>query len=83
MNLMYVRKSSFLGDSHKENAPMINHTLGKKNIVAYALSWITNYGNQKTIHEFNYTMETMSEIYDTGELSEGISYTGIKGNNPG
>ena len=38
MNLMYVRKSSFLGDSHKENAPMINHTLGKKNIVAYALS---------------------------------------------
>ena len=42
-----------------------------KNIVRDSLSQLPNNGNQNTTHESNYTMETMSEINDKEELSEG------------
>ena len=42
-----------------------------KNIATDALSQLTNSSNQNTTHESNYTMETMSEINNKEELSEG------------
>ena len=41
-----------------------------KNIAAYALSQLTNNRNQKVSHESNYSMETISELYDTNELTK-------------
>ena len=40
-------------------------------IAADAISRLPNKGNQKTTHESTYTMETMSEIYDVKELTNG------------
>ena len=49
----------------------IGYIPGKKNIVSDALSRLAINGNQDTTHESMYTMETMSELYNTKELSEG------------
>ena len=49
----------------------IEYILGKKYIVADALSWLPNNGNKNTTHESTYTKETMSELYDIDEIPEG------------
>ena len=43
---------------------------GKNNLVADELSHLPNKKNQNTKHNYNYTTETMSEIYDINEIPE-------------
>ena len=50
----------------------IDFIQGAKNIAEDVLSQLSNNGNQEITHESAYTMETMSELYDTKELPEGI-----------
>ena len=45
---------------------------GEKNIAEDALSRLLNNINQETTRESTYTTETMSELYDIKELSEGM-----------
>ena len=49
----------------KEYSPDIEYIPGTKNIAADVLSQLTNNGNQNTKHESVYTMETMSELYNS------------------
>ena len=43
-----------------------------ENIAAYAISQFTNNRNQQSTHDSNYSMETMTDLYDIDELPEGI-----------
>ena len=56
----------------EEYIPNIEYIQGKKNIVAGALLRLPNNRNQNTTNNSTYTMETMSEIYDIGELPDGM-----------
>ena len=46
--------------------------MGKKSIMADALSEFLNNDSHQTKHKFNYSTETMPYLYDIGELPESI-----------
>ena len=62
----------------EEYGPDIDYIPGAKNIAIYALSRLPNNVNQETTHESTYTMEKMSELYDTEELPEGTFPLSLK-----
>ena len=51
-------------------AVLLGQNLNKKNIVSDEISQSTKNGNKNTTHNYNYIMETVSEIYDTNEIPE-------------
>ena len=56
----------------------IEYTQDRINIVEVTISQLINNGNQKTTHESNCIMESMSEINDTGELPKVIFSVNLK-----
>ena len=55
----------------EEYIPEIEYIPREKNIVADALSRLTNYGNKMTTHELTHTTRNMSELYNINELPDG------------
>ena len=56
---------------HEYYGPGLEYIQGKNNIGVDLISRLTNTGNKNTTHESHYIMETVSEINDIKELSEG------------
>ena len=54
----------------EEHCPEMEYIQYKKNIVEDEFSQWPNDGNQGTTHEYNYSTETMSEIYEIDETPE-------------
>ena len=50
--------------------PDIEYITGDKTMAKYAISWLANNRNQQSTHKCNWSMENMSELYDTDELPE-------------
>ena len=46
----------------KTYSPEIEYVLGKKNTSANVLLWFTDKRNQQTTNDYDYLMETMSEL---------------------
>ena len=62
----------------ENNGPDIEYINGEKNIVAYALPRYTINRNQETTQEYNYKNETVSEINNTKESTDGTFTMDLK-----